>query len=454
LPRRSAKREGGLPRRSAKREGGLPRRSAKREGGGMLSPFSRLPSRGVAMRKLTLSAVAAIAAVVASVSASNPLATRQAGSAGIDALLKAAVDQKQVPFAVAMVVDGRGIVYEGAHGVKKDAIFAIASMTKPLTSVAAMQLVEGGKVRLNEPAGKYVPELSSVRVLDNGSLRPPKSPLLVRHLFTHTSGFGYEFMSKQLLDLVAKKQLPSVMAGDDGFLRAPLLFDPGTQWQYGISTDWLGRLVERVSGRSLEAYFRERIFTPLGMPDTFFDVPQDKRSRLAPRFQRRADGGLDEQPPQPAKPSQFFSGGGGLSSTAADYARFVRAMLAGGQLEGRRILSPQSVAEMRKNQIGELTLRPFTSVLPQLAVDGATLPGGLDKFGLGFALNSRTADTPRGAYTMSWAGIYNTFFWIDTEKQIGAVLMTQMLPGLDAGPRKLLEDFDAAVYAMKKTGKS
>jgi len=406
------------------------------------------------MRKLTLSAVAAVAAVVAFVGASLPLAARQAGSVEIDALLKAAVERKQVPFAVAMVVDGRGIVYEGAYGVKKDAIVAIASMTKPITSVAAMQLVEAGKVKLDEPAATYVPELSSVRVLDKGSLRAPKSPITVRHLFTHTAGFGYEFMSKELVDLVAKKQLTSMMAGNDAFLQAPLLFDPGTQWQYGINTDWLGRLVEKVSGRSLEAYFRERIFNPLGMPDTFFDVPQDKQARLAPRWQRQPDGGLAEQPAQPAKPSQFFSGGGGLSSTAADYARFVRAMLAGGQLEGRRILSPQSVAEMRKNQIGELTLRPLTSVLPQLAVDGATLPGALDKFGLGFALNSRTADTPRGVNTMAWAGIYNTFFWIDTEKQIGAVLMTQMLPGLDAGPRKLLEDFDRAVYAMKKTGKT
>ena len=406
------------------------------------------------MRKLTLSAVAAVAAVVAFVGASLPLAARQAGSVEIDALLKAAVERKQVPFAVAVVVDGRGIVYEGAYGVKKDAIVAIASMTKPITSVAAMQLVEAGKVKLDEPAATYVPELSSVRVLDKGSLRAPKSPITVRHLFTHTAGFGYEFMSKELVDLVAKKQLTSMMAGNDAFLQAPLLFDPGTQWQYGINTDWLGRLVEKVSGRSLEAYFRERIFTPLGMPDTFFDVPRDKQARLAPRWQRQPDGGLAEQPAQPAKPSQFFSGGGGLSSTAADYARFVRAMLAGGQLEGRRILSQQSVAEMRKNQIGELTLRPLTSVLPQLAVDGATLPGALDKFGLGFALNSRTADTPRGVNTMAWAGIYNTFFWIDTEKQIGAVLMTQMLPGLDAGPRKLLEDFDRAVYAMKKTGKT
>ena len=348
-----------------------------------------------------------------------------------------------------MVANGKGIVYQGAHGANKDAIFAIASMTKPITSVAAMQLVEAGKIKLDEPVATYLPEIGAVRVLDNGTLRPPKTPVTVRHLLTHTAGFGYEFMRKELLDLVAKKQLPSMMAGGDAFLQAPLLHDPGTRWEYGINTDWLGRLVEKVSGQSLEVYFREHIFNPLGMPDSYFDVPAGKRARMVPHSQRRADGGLDAQPAPPAKPSTFLSGGGGVFSTAPDYLRFVRAMMAGGQLDGRRILSQPSVAEMRKNQIGNLTLRPFTSVVPQLAVDGAALPGALDKFGLGFGLNSQTAGTSRGRNTMVWAGIYNTYFWIDTEKQIGAVIMSQMLPGGDPAALKLVEDFDRAVYAMQ-----
>ena len=397
------------------------------------------------MKRLTFSAVAV--AVVAALAI--PLGAGQARSVEIDALLKAAVEQKRVPLVVAMVADGKGIVYEGAHGANKDAIFAIASMTKPITSVAAMQLVEAGKIKLDEPAATYVPEIGAVRVLDNGTLRPPKTPITVRHLLTHTAGFGYEFMRKELFELVAKKQLPSMMAGGDAFLQAPLLFDPGTRWEYGINTDWMGRLVEKVSGRSLEVYFREHIFNPLGMADSYFDVPADKQARIVPRAQRRADGGLDAQPAPPAKPGTFYSGGGGLYSTAPDYLRFVRAMMAGGQLDGRRILSQQSVAEMRKNQIGNLTLRPFSSIVPQLAVDGAALPGALDKFGLGFASNSQTAGTSRGRNTMVWAGIYNTYFWIDTEKQIGAVIMSQMLPGGDPVGLKLVEDFDRAVYAMK-----
>jgi methyl acetate hydrolase len=321
-------------------------------------------------------------------------------------------------------------------------------MTKPITSVAVMQLVEAGQVKLDEPAATYLPELGTVRVLDGGTLRPPKSPITVRHLLTHTAGFGYEFMNREILDLVSKKELPSMMAGGEGFLQAPLLFDPGTRWEYGISTDWLGKLVERVSGRSLEVYFREKIFDRLGMSDSFFIVPPDKQSRLSAMFQRK-DGGLTEQPRRPAKPGEFLSGGGGLHSTASDYLRFVQALMAGGQLGQHRILSAESVAMMGRNQIGDLTIRPFASLMPQLATDGASLPGALDKFGLGFALNTGTAGTPRGANTLSWAGIFNTFFWIDREKQVGAVLMSQMMPGLDPGPEKLLEEFDRAVYAWR-----
>lgn len=368
----------------------------------------------------------------------------------IDALLSSAVEKQQVPLAVAMVADARGIVFEHAAGAARDTIFAIASMTKPITSVAVMQLVEAGKVKLDEPAKTYLPELGAVRVLDGGTLRPPKQPVTVRHLLNHTAGFGYEFMNKALFDLVAKKEIPSITAGGDGFLKAPLLFDPGTRWEYGASTDWLGKLVERVSGRSLEVYFREKIFDPLGMSDSFFDVPAGKQPRVAPMYRRDDNGGLVQLPPRPQTAGEgFYSGGGGVHSTASDYLTFVRALMAGGQLGGRRILTAESVAMMGKNQIGDLAIRPFPSFMPQLATDGAMLPGALDKFGLGFAVNSATAGTARGVNTMAWAGIYNTFFWIDREKQVAAVLMSHMLPGLDPGPRKLLEDFDRAVYEWR-----
>jgi CubicO group peptidase (beta-lactamase class C family) len=286
-------------------------------------------------------------------------------------------------------------------------------------------------------------------VIDSGKLRAPKSPPTVRQLLTHTAGFGYEFLNADLLALVAKKQIPSVTAGGDAFLKAPLVADPGVQWEYGINTDWLGKIVERVSGQSLEAYFRQRIFDPLGMPDSFFVVPAGKQSRLVKVFARGADGNLEAQPAPLAPATSFFSGGGGLHSTAADYVRFMRAILNGGELDGRRILSAQSVQAMGSNQIGSLPLREMSSVIPQLAASGAPIPGEPDKFSFGFALNSKPTSNGRGVNTMSWGGIYNTFFWIDREKQLAAVLMTQMLPFLEAGPNRLINEFERAVYATR-----
>lgn len=332
----------------------------------------------------------------------------------LDTLLRTAVEQRRVPHVVAMVATAQGVAYEHAVGIGADAIFSIASMTKPVTSVAVMQLVEAGKVKLDEPAATYLPELSNVQVMDSGTMRPPKNPLTVRQLLNHTAGFGYEFMNRNLFDLVGKGTLPTMMAGGDGFMKAPLLFDPGTRWEYGINTDWLGRVVERISGQSLEVYFRQHIFDPLGMPDSSFVVPPDKRSRVARMYQRGEAGALTEQPPRPSPPPDgFYSGGGGLHSTARDYLTFTRALMSGGQVGQRRILTSESIALMGRNQIGDQVIRPFASVMPQLATDGAALTGNLDKFGLGFALNSKPVPSGRGPNTLAWAGIFNTFFWID-----------------------------------------
>jgi CubicO group peptidase (beta-lactamase class C family) len=197
-------------------------------------------------------------------------------------------------------------------------------------------------------------------------------------------------------------KLPSILHGGDGYLKIPLLFDPGTRWEYGISVDWLRKLVEKVSGQPLEAYFRANILGPLDMKDTFYNVPPDKQTRLASLYQRRPDGSLE----------------------------FTRALLT-----GSRLLKPETA---------------FSSLLSDFAADGAVLPGGLDKFGLSFALNTRALEKGRGANTMSWAGIFNTFFWIDRDKNICAVLMSQMSPGLEDGPRTLLGEFDRAVYRWRE----
>ncbi len=337
-----------------------------------------------------------------------------------DNVLRDAVEQKKVPGVVAMVATADAVVYQGAAGKRdvrgnipmtNDSIFRIASMTK-------------------------LPELSRVQVLEvpdakigKAKLRPPKTPITVRHLLSHTSGFGYEFFNLQLHDYVATGAVPSISQGGTGFLKAPILFDPGSRWEYGISTDWLGKLVEVVSGQSLEDYFRQHIFEPLGMADTFFNVPADKQGRLVTVHQRKDDGSLVETPPQPMKPAQFFSGGGGLHSTAGDYLKFTRMLLGGGQLGRTRILQSETVTLMEQNQIGDLTLRDIRSLAPQIVKDAVRIPGLLDKFGLGFAINTGPVDRGRTAGSLAWAGLYNTFFFMD-----------------DA-PKAVLEEFERAVYA-------
>jgi CubicO group peptidase (beta-lactamase class C family) len=246
---------------------------------------------------------------------------------------------------------------------------------------------------------------------------------------------------------VAAGGVPSIRKGGDGFLKAPILFDPGSRWEYGISTDWLGKLVEVVSGQSLENYCRQHIFEPLGMADSFFNIPAEKQSRLVTVHQRKDDGSLVETPPEPLKPAQFFSGGGGLYSTAGDYLKFTRMLLGGGQLGQTRILRSETVWLMGKNQIGDFTLGDIRSLVPQFAKDPIRILGSLDKFGLGFAINTKPVDRGRSAGSLAWAGIYNTFFWIDPAQKTCAVIMMQMLPFLDDAPRVVLEEFERAVYA-------
>jgi CubicO group peptidase (beta-lactamase class C family) len=315
--------------------------------------------------------------VLASLLLSAGTSAHAQGSRQIDEVLRRAVEEKRLPCVVAMVVRGR--------------------------------------VKLDAPAATYLPELARVQVLEGFDesgkprLRPPKTPVTVRQLLTHTSGFGYEFLDPRLARYVGAGGMPSIMNGDDGFLQAPLLFDPGTQWEYGISVDWLGKLVEKISGQSLEEYFRKNIFVPLGMMDSFFNVPPEKQARVVALYQRKDDGTLAENPPQEFKPVRFMSGGGGLYSTAADYLKFTRMVLGGGRLGKAKILRAETVAMMGRNQIGDLTLSDFNSQVPQLARN-VRMPGSLDKFGLGFAINTHPVQGGRAAGSMAWAGIHNTFF--------------------------------------------
>jgi CubicO group peptidase (beta-lactamase class C family) len=374
------------------------------------------------------------------------LTTGAAAQESIDEVLRSAVASHRIPGVVAMAAKEGKIVYQGAYGnriasppapIAVNTIFRIASMAKPITTVALLQLVEAGKVDLDAPAANYVPAIRRSRML--GAATPPLRPVTVRHLLTHTSGFGYSLWDKQLSAFRAKNPLPSP---------EPLLFEPGSRWQYGTSTDWLGRIVEAVSGQNLEQYFRARILDPLGMVDTSFNIPAGKLPRLVSEYRRAPDGSLKEEPIRAPQQVKTFGGGGGIYSTAADYTRFMNMILGGGQLDGVRILNADSVALMQNNQIGDLTLSDFRSQSRSQSLDGS-VPGGLDRFTFGFALNTRPVEGGRAAGSLAWAGIENTYFWIDPANRTAAIILMQLLPFLDRPALETLNRFEKAVYRAR-----
>jgi CubicO group peptidase (beta-lactamase class C family) len=380
-------------------------------------------------------------------------------SASLDEKLSAAVTRGDVPGLVVVAATRDRVLYQGVFGkaevgrerpMTADAIFRIASMTKAVTSIAAMQLYEQGRFTLDDPAEKYLPELAHLMVFesfDNASggykVRPAAKKVTIRHLLTHTSGLGYGFTSPIVRDFKPRD--------GEKYEAGPLLFEPGTQWIYGTSVDWVGRLVEKLSGKNLEEYFRECIFTPLGMSDTFYNVPETKQARLVTVHRRqdgRADAPLTEQPNQPQRPATTFNGGGGLSSTASDYIRFERMILNGGTLDGARIVSPNTVALMTKNQIGEVDVRAVKTAQPDRSMDFTFINDGKDKWGLGFLITTSHVTGKRSAGSLSWGGINNTYFWIDPTRGIAGVVMMQFLPFADTKALGIYDTFERGVYQL------
>lgn len=368
-----------------------------------------------------------------------------------------AVGRGDSPGVVALIVGPDGVLYEGAAGklaiahekaMPVDAIFLIASMTKPVTSVAIMQLIEEGKLQLDDPVSKYLTGFDNLRVITKFNekdatyeTRPSKRPITIRHLLTHTSGIGYGFSNAIV------KRLTEATKKDEWQL--PLLDDPGDKWHYGASTTVLGMIIEKVSGESLETYFQRHIFKPLEMTDTSYAVPLAKQSRVA-TVHRRVNGQLQEIPrpqPIPAMPTAPFFGDGGLYSTAQDYGRFIQMLLDGGHLGAEKILSEKSVKMMGENNIGSIFVEQQPGADPSRAKP-FPLGAGHDKFGLGFQIASGESQYTgfRSAGSLSWAGIYNTEFWIDPVKHIGGVMMMQVLPFYDDGAIRTLRDFEKLVY--------
>ena len=379
----------------------------------------------------------------------------------IDQKLREAVERKDVPGVVALVTNRKGVVYQGAFGVADvatgraltpDALFRIASMTKAITSTAAMQLIEQGKFALEDPVEKYLPEMAKLPVFDsfdaktgNYQLHPTSKPITVRHVLTHTSGLGYPFTSATLRDFKPR-------AGES-YPDGPLLFEPGEKWIYGTSTDIVGRLVEKVSGQKLEDYFRQHIFTPLKMTDTSYNVPQDKAARLVAAQQRdgeRMDGTIVKQAMQPGLAIPAPIGGGGLASTANDYGRFVRMLLNGGEVDGARVLKAETVALMGQNHIGAVSVPALKTALPRSA-DFTFIADGRDKWGLGFLITADHVPGKRSAGSLSWGGINNTYFWVDPSRGIAGVILMQYLPFADAKALAVYDAFERATYQLADT---
>jgi methyl acetate hydrolase len=381
--------------------------------------------------------------------------------ARIDGVLSEAVDAREVPGVVAMAATDKGVLYEGAFGTRDlgkgsamtlDTVFRIASMVKAMTCVAAMQLVEQGKLELEEPVPNIDPALGSPQVLEGfdaagaPKLRPAKRPITLRHLLTHTAGFSYEIWDPDTVRYVKTSGMPSLASGKVAALRMPLAFDPGDKWEYGVNIDWVGRLVEVISEQPLDAYFHDKIFAPLGMKDSGYVPAPEQRSRQASVHQRQADGGLVPQPPETPSTPEFWSGGGGLYSTARDYLTFLQMLLHGGSFNGMRLLRPETVAQMAKNHTGDIPAGVLKTANPSRSNDVDLFPGAEIRWGLGYMLNMQPGPSGRSAGTVSWGGIFNTYYWLDPTQRVTGLIMTQILPFGDDLALKLYGRFERSVY--------
>ena len=380
----------------------------------------------------------------------------------IDELLRQKSADKEIPGVVAMAANGSEVIYQGAYGKRDlskddamtaDSVFWIASMTKAITAAGAMQLVEQGKLSLDAPIGKVLPDLAAPQVFEgfdsNGepNLRPAKCEITLRHLMTHTAGFAYDLWNGDMVRYLEKTGLPGITSCKNDALKTPLMTDPGTRWEYGINIDFVGKAIEAVSGKRLDSYLRDHLLTPLGMTDTSFRIGEAQRQRLVAMHARAEDGSLAPTPFELDQDPEFHMGGGGLYGTAGDYIKFTQMILNMGRANGTEVLKPETVAMMAQNHIGQLNMTRMTSAVAFATNDVNLYPDMEKKWGLSFLIN--TARTPEGRSpgSLAWAGLANTYFWIDPSRDVAGVILMQVLPFVDQKCLEAFAGFESGVYA-------
>ena len=387
--------------------------------------------------------------------------------AQIDQLLRQKSEAKEIPGVVAVAATAKEVVYQGAYGKRDlsrddamtvDSVFWIASMTKAITSAAGMQLVEQGKLSLDEPIGKVLPDLAAPQVLEGfdasgqPKLRPAKKPITLRHLMTHTAGFAYDMWNGDMVKYLEKTGTPGVISCANAALKTPIMTDPGTRWEYGTNIDFVGKAVEAASGQKLDAYLRDHMFAPLGMSDTGFKIGEAQRKRLVGMHQRNEDGSLAPIPFELEQNPEFHMGGGGLYGTAGDYIKFTQMILNKGRGNGNQLLKPETVAMMGQNHIGELTMTRMTSAVAFATNDVDLYPDMVKKWGLSFLITTETTPEGRSPGSLAWAGLANTYYWIDPARDVTGVILMQVLPFADKKCLEAFAGFERGVYAGLDAG--
>ncbi|WP_203363748.1 serine hydrolase domain-containing protein [Bacillus sp. REN10] len=370
-----------------------------------------------------------------------------------------------IPGVVAMVTDREGNIYEGAAGVRElgketpmttDTMFTLFSTTKAITGAALMQLVDEGKVSLDDPAKKYVPEISEIKVLEgfdsngNPKLREPKTDITINMLMLHTGGFGYDFFSHEDRKYRVAKETPSILTNTFDSIKSVLLFDPGERWNYGVNIDWVGKIVEAVRGKRLSKVMAEHIFAPLGMTDIGFTLTPSMKERLATIHTRFQDGSITAQPDLVfPDPPEMDMGGHGLYASIGEYMKFIRMILN----DGAGILKPEIVEKMSRNGLGNKKSGGWITSDSSLTNAGEFYPGVRKSWAYTFQVNEDPTPTGRPAGQLMWAGLGNLYYWIDRENGIGGFFASQLLPFHDVASYLGFIEFESTVYqTLKRLG--